>query len=270
MRFIVNYTDFIAFIKETNRCPGGKSTIRKVLINTLTGSENRVLDVGSNTGFNTFEIARLSGARVSGIDVSKACVEESLAQLEKEADFIQARTNFLTGTAYDIPFDDQEFSLVFTGGATSFMLDKHKAMQEYLRVTKDWGFICMTPLVYVKDPPSDVLESVGAAIGVEIKKMTSKDWVDMVLDTSPNLELFYTEESIFIDDYRERVDSYIDYFIDKPHIRSLDTSAKEAIRKKWLGYLEVFMRNHDYLGFVILIFRKRRDVEEPELFTTKH
>lgn len=262
----LNYTDFIALIKETNRCPGGKSTIRKVLINTLTNSDSRVLDVGSNTGFNTLEIARVSKARVTGIDISISCVEESIAQLSKDLESIQQNTDFMVGSAYEIPFKDQEFDLVFTGGATSFMENKAKAINEYLRVTKDWGFICMTPLVYLKNPPQSVIDSVGSIIGAEIKKMTSEDWIKVVLEVDPKLELYCKEEGTIRNDYRARIAEYIDYFMAKPHIRELSPSARNAVRKKWQNYLDVFMRNQDYLGFVILVFRKRRDIEEPSLF----
>ncbi len=264
----LNYTDFIAFIKETNRCPGGKSTIRKVLVNTLTNSNSRVLDVGSNTGFNTLEIARVTKSKVSGIDISRSCVEQSILQLTTESDSIKKNTDFRVGSAYDIPFKAQEFDLVFTGGATSFMDDKRKAIDEYLRVTKDWGFICMTPLVYIKNPPQSVLDSVGSAIGAEIKKMTSDDWIDTVLKSSPQLELYYEEQATIRNDYRERVDNYINYFMTKPHIQDLDLSVRNAVQKKWRGYLDVFMQNQDYLGFAILIFRKRRDIEEPVLFVS--
>jgi len=264
----LNYTDFIALIRETNRCPGGKNTIRKVIKNTFINSRSRVLDVGSNTGFNTFEIARLSSSNVTGIDVSESCVKESIRQLHQDTVLMQQRIDFVLGSAFNIPFTDDEFDLVFTGGATSFMNDKEKAIKEYFRVTKDWGFVCMTPLVYIQEPPKKILDAVGAAIGVKIDKMIAEDWISLVLKTDKNIELFYKEEFEFRQDYNLRLDAYINYFLNKPHIKKLPADTQEAIQKKWMQYLNIFIQNHKYLGFVILIFRKRRDSEEPELFTT--
>ena len=262
----MNYTDFIALIRETNRCPGGKNTIRKVLLNTFINSSSKVIDVGSNTGFNTFEIARLTGAEVTGIDVSESCVKESIRELKQDSKEIIEKVNFLLGSAYNIPYDSLIFDLVFTGGATSFMDDKEKAINEYFRVAKDWGYVCMTPLVYIKDPPQSVLDDTGDAIGIKIEKMTTSDWIKLVEKMDDKNELFYFEECLFENNYHERLESYIDFFLSKPHIKALTKESIDAIREKWTNYLKIFIKNHEYLGFAILIFRKRRDVEEPELF----
>ena len=65
----MSYVDFISFIKETNRCPGGKDTINWILKNSFANDKTRVLEIGSNTGFSSLEVARLLKCNVLGIDV---------------------------------------------------------------------------------------------------------------------------------------------------------------------------------------------------------
>ncbi len=117
----MTYTDFIAFIQETNRCPGGKRTIRNIAQNTFLTSTKKVLDVGSNTGFNSLEFARLTNCHVSGIDISQTCVAHSNEQLSFEIPEVRENVHFQVASAYDIPFENESFDLTMVSGATSFM-----------------------------------------------------------------------------------------------------------------------------------------------------
>lgn len=46
----------------------------------------------------------------------------------------------------------------------------------------------------------------------------------------------------------------------------MSQEVKDATKQKWLKILKVFNENHKYLGYNILVFRKRATPEEPELF----
>lgn len=59
---------------------------------------------------------------------------------------------------------------------------------------------------------------------------------------------------------------YADYFIEKDHVKVLSEDVRETISTKWLNILKSFNENHKYLGYDLLIFRKRLLFEEPELF----
>src|SRR5690606_23099308 len=126
--------------------------------------DSHVLEIGSNTGFTSLEIAHLVNCKVDGIDVSESCVLESKERLKQDTAKIQKLVNFSIGSAYDVPFKNETFDLVVTGGATSFMDEKSKAISEYIRVTKPWGFISATQLFYAKEPPRKIINDVSTAI----------------------------------------------------------------------------------------------------------
>ena len=262
----MSYTDFVAFIQETNRCPGGKDTIRKIR-NTINIDKNSlILDVGSNTGFNSLEFAHISKARVFGIDISRKCVLEARRKLNDDIEDVKKRVSFKVGSAYDIPFTDDKFDLIMTGGATAFMSDKKMAINEYVRVTKPWGYISITPLFYHSVPPINLIKKINSILSVEIQIMEIKDWVDLFLKNNSNLELYYIEEKKIKNRTSRDMTEYIDYFLNKPHIKKLDQDIKEAIMLKWKNYLEVFNENHKYLSYGIVLFRKTKYMEEPEFF----
>lgn len=264
----LSYTDFISFIKESNRCPGGKSSIRKIVQNTFVDQNSKILDVGSNTGFNSFEFAHITKSMVYGIDISVSCVNEANSTLNKDIEDVKERILFKEGSAYNIPFDDEYFDLVMCSGATSFMNDKDKAVSEYFRVLKPWGFLAATQLFYSKEPPKEVLDAVSTIIGVQIKYLNKDDWLN-ILNTNNKHELYYFKEYKFESKSKKDIEEYVKMFLQKPHIAKLDEEIKKEIYDKWFSYMTTFTENNEYLSYFIALFRKNYYPEEKEFFTRK-
>lgn len=262
----MNYTDFIALLRETNRCPGGKKTIRRIRELLHIDNRTKILEVGSNTGFTSLELARITPAHISGIDVSKACVIESKRLLSEEVVEVSSRVTFQIASAYDIPFSDNEFDLVMVGGATGFMDDKSRAINEYLRVLKPWGFLVLSPLTYHTEPSKDIVAKVSEIIGAQITPMKANDWINIITHATEDFELYFQESHTLTSRTDEELETYVEYFLNKDHIKKIPNEVKDEIRKKWLRILEVFNENHKYLGYDIILFRKRPLPEEPELF----
>ncbi|NDA64183.1 MAG: class I SAM-dependent methyltransferase [Chitinophagia bacterium] len=107
----MSYVQFIAFLKETNRCPGGKKSIRLILQNTFANSNSRILEIGSNTGFTSLEIARITAREVIGIEPIQEAVDESNNLLMSDTQEIQQKVRFLKASAYDIPFTKEAFDI---------------------------------------------------------------------------------------------------------------------------------------------------------------
>jgi len=262
----MSYTDFIALLDETNRCPGGKKTIRRIRELIHIDDETNILDVGSNTGFTSLELARITPAKISGIDISESCVGQAEKSLSEDIESVQSRVTFQVASSYSIPFPDDNFDLIMAGGATGFMGDKSKAIHEYLRVLKPWGFLVISPLTYHTQPLQKIVDDVSEIIGTTIKPMTMKDWVGTVVEVTKDFELYFNESHNLSPRLNKEIDEYVDYFLKKDHIKILSETLKNAIKKRWLSILKVFNENHGYLGYSIIVFRKRQVVEEPELF----
>jgi ubiquinone/menaquinone biosynthesis C-methylase UbiE len=261
----MNYVEFIALLKETNRCPGGKDTIHWILKNSFASVDSKVLEIGSNTGFSSLEVARAIKCSVLGIEPVEEAVKISQADLARDAQFVQDLVTFQVGSAYNIPCDKDSIDLIIAGGSTSFMDEKEKAVSEMERVLKPWGILSVTNLYYHTEPPKEVLDQVSNVIGVNIQPMKAEDWVEVYTNIG-NLELYKYEKSKLSARSDKEITDYIDYFMEKPHIRSLSDDDRAAIRNRWLAILEVFNENHKYLGFVKALLRKRTVEEEPELF----
>lgn len=261
----LSYTDFISFIREVNRCPGGKESIREIAQNTFVGENSRILDVGSNTGFTSLEFARIAKSKVFGIDISKNCVDEAMNLLNKDAQYIRDRVTFKVGSAYNIPFEDEYFDLVMCGGATSFMEDKPKAVSEYFRVLKPWGFLATAQLFYSEKPPRRVLDEVSRIIGVQINYLNKNDWLN-IFNANNKYELYSLKEYRFENKSKKDIKEFVTMFLQKPHIINLDKEVKKEIYNKWFSYISIFNENNKYLSFFIALFRKNLYTEEKEFF----
>ncbi len=264
----MGYTDFISLIRETNRCPGGKETIRKILINTFINKDSSVLEVGANTGFTSLEVAHSVGCTVHGIDISQSCIETANDILQNDYSEIKKKVSFHVASAYDIPFEDNKFDLLIAGGATSFMANKEKALSEYLRVVKPWGFISVTQLFYAKSPPQSIVNTISNILGVQIHPWGEQEWLELYSNHSKKLELYYYEKNTLSPRKKDYIDQYIEFFMNKPHLKVYPKDIRKAIEIKWREYVEAFNANHKYLGFFIAVFRKSLYTPEPELFST--
>jgi pseudaminic acid biosynthesis-associated methylase len=98
--------------------------------NQMVGNLNidKILEVGCNVGHNLVALSKIKDYKLVGLEPSKYAV-------------LQGRSNnaisILEGNAFDIPFKDGYFDLVFTSGVLIHisLADLPKAMDEMYRVT---------------------------------------------------------------------------------------------------------------------------------------
>jgi len=96
----------------------------------------RILEVGSNVGAQLHGLQSIGFENLYGIELQPHAVEVSKQNTRN--------INLIQGSAFDIPFKDSYFSLVFTSGVLIHIdpADLHIAMGEICRCTSEyvWGF----------------------------------------------------------------------------------------------------------------------------------
>ncbi|MCA6094843.1 methyltransferase domain-containing protein [Streptomyces sp. SCA3-4] len=97
----------------------------------------KVLDVGSGVGGPALNIAGLSGAHVTGLDLTPGRVERARTRARDLG--LQERTTFVEGDAMDMPFEDASFDVVYAFEAICHTADKDRAHAEVARVLKPGG-----------------------------------------------------------------------------------------------------------------------------------
>ncbi|MEC2054227.1 class I SAM-dependent methyltransferase (plasmid) [Peribacillus psychrosaccharolyticus] len=266
----MSYVDLLSYIEEVNRCPGGKRTINNIVSKSLLSDDAQVLEIGSNTGFTSIEIAKLKNCKVIGIDVNPQAVEKSMYLLSKEPKSIQDRVSFRVGDAANLNFDDNQFDLVVTGGANTFIPenDREKALSEYRRVLKPYGMLSVTNLFYHDTVPKEVLTNLRNVLGFEVKPWTKYYWLDLLLKSG--LELYSYDETEMQARSSEVLNQFTSKLIDdSPALANFDDEVKSNFKDRWFEIMNVFNENHRYLSFMTVLLRNQYVTEQQELFLEK-
>jgi phosphoethanolamine N-methyltransferase len=138
MQYERNFTDALQFIwGEGFLSPGGPEEVAEMLIG-FDPHGMRVLDIGSGLGGIDALLARDYGAaEVIGIDVESQLI--SAAADHVAALGLEGKVKFKLVEPGPLPFDSENFDMVFSKDAMVHIPDKHALFSEVLRVLKPVG-----------------------------------------------------------------------------------------------------------------------------------
>lgn len=134
-----DYTDRNSISREDERYQAEHGLTRTELNEEFLGNFDRsirILEVGSNVGTKLMLLQKMGFKNLYGIDISNYAVQRSKTTT--------VNINIIQASAFDIPFKDGFFDLVFTSGVLIHIApsDIQKALLEIYRCTNDyiWGF----------------------------------------------------------------------------------------------------------------------------------
>ncbi len=105
------------------------------------GSTMRVLDIGSGIGGTSRCLAKEFGCRVTGIDLTEEyCQVASMLTAKVGLDGL---IDYRQGDATNLPFDDNEFDVVWTEHVAMNIPDKRRFYSEMYRVLKPGGTLAI-------------------------------------------------------------------------------------------------------------------------------
>ena len=258
---MMSYNEIIGVVRETNRPPGGRKSIREIVHRSFLTAESRVLDIGTSTGATALEIARLIRCNVVGIDIN----EESLKVAGSRAKELRLMTTqFKKANAMELPFPESSFDLVFCGNVTSLVKDRFRAISEYVRVLNAGGYLAAIPMYYIEEPSKELVNKVSEAIQVDISVSYREDAIALYKHES--LEFFDELHFRFCDVSVDEINTFCDGILSQRHLLALDAETREILEVKYREYMLLFRKNLQHMGYTILLQRKSPVLEEPELF----
>lgn len=134
--------DFIALVADFGLTihAGGEAATGDLLRMLDLKASDHVLDAGVGPGVTAVRIARETGARVVGIDISPEMIDKAKARAEREG--LAGRCDFRVGDVRDLPFDDETFdAIIFESFLTVIPVAPDQAMDELVRVLRPGGRI---------------------------------------------------------------------------------------------------------------------------------
>lgn len=149
----------------------------------------KILEVGSNVGNKLLLLQKMGFKNLYGIEINSYAVQRSKAGTDG--------INIICGSAFDIPFKDGFFDLVFTFGVLIHIApsDIQKALSEIYRCTNDyiWGF------EYYSDAYTEVTYREHEEL------LWKTDFAKLYLDSFDDLELIKEKRVKYLKD--ENIDT---------------------------------------------------------------
>ena len=251
--------DLMAFLDEINRPPGGRDSIRILVQNCFITENSKVLDVGCNTGYVSFEIAHLAKCPVVGVDINENMIKA--AEKIRKRNLLGHLVKFRVADATNLPFPKETFDAIVSGGSTAFIDNKAKALQEYKRVLKQWGFVADINFFYKKKPPVHLLKKLNSILEIRIEPRDINYWVDLY--EKAGLEKYFIHVDQIQPVSRQAVKNYCSVMANEKRLpRNVELELKERLLK----IMSIFNENHRYLEYGVFIFRKRPEKEQISLF----
>jgi SAM-dependent methyltransferase len=125
---------------------------------------DRVVDVGSGAGFDSFIAARQVGesGRVLGVDMTP----QMLTKSRESADALGFRqVEFREGLAEDLPVEDGWADAVISNGALNLCADKHAVFSEIRRTLKPGGWFQFADIANGRPIPPEALRDIDLWTG---------------------------------------------------------------------------------------------------------
>jgi ubiquinone/menaquinone biosynthesis C-methylase UbiE len=114
----------------------------------------RALDLGCGNGNTTIWLARSTGCRSLGVDLSGVRVGNAKRDLLKQSSELRDRVDFRKASATDLPFEDASFTHVWSQAAIYHVPNKEQALREAWRVLTPGGMFVFDDLTKPKQQVS--------------------------------------------------------------------------------------------------------------------
>lgn len=262
----MSYNEIIGLVRETNRTPGGLTTIRKVSEKLMLNSNSKILDIGTSTGHSALEFSRLLNCEVIGIDINPMSLETAEERTKR---FKLEKAKFVLDDATNMKFDDETFDVVFAGNVTSLVNDRGAALKEYWRVLKPSGYLVAVPMYYIKTPSDKLVDDVRKAIRVNITPLYKTDWKNFFVREQD--EVLEEIDYKFIKCSDEEINNFCKLILEREHLKELSVEAFDTLKKAYYEFMHLFNENNSHMGFTIFMLRRKESdiFNDPELYHSK-
>jgi demethylmenaquinone methyltransferase / 2-methoxy-6-polyprenyl-1,4-benzoquinol methylase len=112
---------------------------RAMVDSVVDGGPTTVLDVATGTAGVAVQLARRTGARVTGIDITEAMLQRGRAAVRQEG--LQARIALVAGQAEQLPFPDASFDVLTFTYLLRYVADPAATLAELARVVRPGGAV---------------------------------------------------------------------------------------------------------------------------------
>jgi SAM-dependent methyltransferase len=161
----LDYLDMQAYVGITKHNGGFEATDALLSLCHIKDAQE-VLNVGCGIGVGSAYVARTYGCRVMGVDISEKMIAWSRLRTREER--VEDKVEFQVASVLDLPFDADQFDVVFCESVIAFVADKRRAIQECVRVAKPGGYVGLNESFWIEEPSPEIVTRARALVGADV------------------------------------------------------------------------------------------------------
>lgn len=246
----MSYTDFVGFVNQWNVPPGAYNTLTSWRIFSEISAQSKILEVACTTGFSGREIALMTGAGVTGIDISEASVKAAIANQQAYAPDAHLRYEVADALTYE---PRKMFSHVITGAALRFFPDPDAALKHLINLLAPDGYILSTEFYTVKPIPRTLAQQAFQVFDIQVTQQEYKD----VMSVYRDLTLMHEERREIYHETEAELKHYCDSTIERfARVNpDYDERALRTCQRRLMEIKETSNRLRPYQNYNVLIHK---------------
>nr|WP_246481427.1 methyltransferase domain-containing protein [Amycolatopsis umgeniensis] len=248
-------------LEESNLPPGGLATVRDFAQHLGLRPGLLGLHAGCNAGFLSREMARRTGAKVVGVDISPAMAEA--ANLRAKQEGLADLAAYECQDTRALNFPDEHFDVVFSGGAMAFVDGHRAAVDEQIRVTKKFGLLGDVQFYYRDEPSQALLDQVSEIIEVPVPRYDRDYWISLY-DT-PALQPYWRTDAQAVTKTDQEIEDYCRQMVARS-AGDWPEATQEALYGRWHHIITSFNENMKHMNYTAYVYRRVDPGAEPALF----
>ena len=251
----MSYPDFVGYINQWNVLPGAYVTLSKWATFSRMNEKSRILQFACTTGFQSRELAILTGCSGKAFDLSEQAVEMAVYNRDHYAPNAKIDYFVADGTKLSL---DEKFSHVVIGAGYQFFKNPHKAISKTVEFIEDGGYLLASPFYIKESIPNDLIEEFKSVFGIKPTTAGYKDIMSMF----HNLEIIYEDRNDLYPETEEELQYYCKCTTDRAcEIRNLnDAAVRQAIYDRLYQIKKMSNKLRPYQCYCTLVLRYRKSV----------
>ncbi len=224
----------VDFHKDAERQGPGSSFETMKALSLIGVDKNETLkiaDIGCGSGAHTIALAQNTNGQITAVDL----FPEFLEKLDNKAKELglNNRITTLKKSMEDLPFDNEEFDIIWSEGAI-YNMGFEKGIKEWKNYLKTGGYLAVSEITWITNSRPDEIEEHWNNEYPEIDTASNKIKILEENGFSP-VGYFILPESSWIDNYYQPIEERIDDFLKKHRnseiAKSIVDGEIEEIRK---------------------------------------
>jgi ubiquinone/menaquinone biosynthesis C-methylase UbiE len=177
-----DYINLVAKTNQGNPSPGGLALLRQTLSGLPPLRDGaKILEIGINTGSSFIALSEMfPEASLTGIDIDEAMIEAARSNYASASDVLtlSSAVTIEKADATKLPYANESYDLVVSGGTLSFVGDRAAAVAEIHRVLKPAGFFVSLEYAH-RGGNQDEANRVSEILGFDVTQTSLEYWSEI-------------------------------------------------------------------------------------------